>query len=223
MPGRGKAEERRRFGPVELAGADELIARFAAPEVFAARQAVNKVALGPEYIEYVFAVSAPEHAVSLPLASFLLTACQTVEPASAADLGSGFSSFVLRTFAAGRNSTIRVVSADDDAAWLAKTAAFLSSSGLSADNLVPWGDFAAAEELFELVLYDLGHWQRRFEALPQAVASVAPGGLLILDDLHIRPYREAVEHVLDSAGLRAHDLTPYTGDEYGRFSWAVVT
>ena len=112
---------------MELAGADELIARFGGVDAFAERQAANRVALGPAYIEYVFTVSAPEHAISLPLASFVLTVCEAVDPVSAADLGSGFSSFVLRRFASERPAGLRVVSVDDDPDWLAKTAAFLAS------------------------------------------------------------------------------------------------
>jgi predicted O-methyltransferase YrrM len=140
-----------------------------------------------------------------------------------ADLGSGFSSFVLRRFAAGRSGHTRVVSADDDPDWLEKTAGFLASSGLPADDLVQWSDFAAVPERFDLVLYDLGHWQRRFDALPRALASLARGGLIILDDLHVERYRELVEQVLEAASLRPYDLEPYTADELGRFAWAVVT
>ena len=208
---------------MELAGADELIARFGGVDAFAERQAANRVALGPAYIEYVFTVSAPEHAISLSLASFVLTVCEAVDPVSAADLGSGFSSFVLRRFAAERPAGARVVSVDDDPDWLGKTAAFLASAGLPANDVLPWREFAAAGERFELVVYDLGRWQRRFDALPKALASLACGGMLILDDLHIDRYRELVEHVLDTARLRAYDLTPYTADEYGRFAWAVIT
>lgn len=204
---------------MEPAAAEELIHRYAPAGDFAARQAANRRALGVDYLKYVFEVSAPEHAVSLPLASFLLTLCETAEPAAAADLGSGFSSFVLRRYA-GAAPGRRVVSADDDPDWLAKTSGFLASSGLPTDGLVEWSDFAAADETFDLVLYDLGHWRRRFDALPRALAALAPGGVIVLDDLHVERYREHVVDVLRSAGLRAYDLAPYTADELGRIAWA---
>ena len=84
---------------MRVAAAEELIERFGAPSVFAAAYDDNRRALGPSYIDYVFTVSGAEHAISLPLGAFVLTACETLGPTAAIDLGSGFSSYVLRRYA----------------------------------------------------------------------------------------------------------------------------
>jgi hypothetical protein len=51
------------------------------------------------------------------------------------DLGSGFSSYVLRAYAAGVPGAVGW-SVDDDPAWLEKTRAFLVSEGLSTEHPV---------------------------------------------------------------------------------------
>jgi predicted O-methyltransferase YrrM len=205
-----------------VAGA-ELIERLGAPDAFAAAYDENRRALGPSYIDYVFTVSGAEHAISLPLGAFVLTACETLRPAAAIDLGSGFSSYVLRRYAAGQSTRPRIVSVDDDRGWLAKTADFLRAAGLPEDELVHWSEFEGYESAFDIVLYDLGTWERRLEALPTALLVGRKGALVILDDLHVAGYRSAVERALDEAGLTPYDVSRFTGDEFGRFSWAVLT
>jgi hypothetical protein len=207
---------------VRVAEAEELTARLGAPESFAGRHEANLIALGPSYIDYIFTVSSAEHAISLPLAAFLLTACETLQPAAVIDLGSGFSSYVLRAYAVARTPNARAVSVDDDRDWLTKTAAFLTAAELPEDELVHWSEFASSEGTFDLVMYDLGKWKLRLEALSTALRAAAPGALVVLDDLHVPEYRDAVERELEDAGLTPYDLSRYTRDEFGRYSWAVL-
>jgi predicted O-methyltransferase YrrM len=214
---------RRKSRQVSVAEADELIVRFGEPEAFASGYEANRVALGPSYIDYVFTVSSAEHAISLPLAAFLLTACETLEPGAVLDLGSGFSSYVLRRYAAARTPKARAVSVDDDRAWLAKTAAFLAAAELPREELVHWSEFAGADGAFDLVFYDLGTWAQRLDAVSTALRAGKPGALIVLDDLHVPAYREAVERELVAAALTPYDLSPFTIDEFGRYSWAVLT
>lgn len=58
--------------------------------------------------------------------------------------------------------------------------------------------------------------------LERAVALARTGGVVILDDLHVSPYRDVVERVLETSGQTPYDLTKYTRDEFGRYSWAIV-
>ncbi len=74
---------------MRVAAGEELIERFGTPGAFAAAYDENRRALGPSYIDYVFTVSGAEHAISLALGAFVLTACDTLRPAAAIDLGSG--------------------------------------------------------------------------------------------------------------------------------------
>ncbi len=200
---------------------EQLTAQFGTPEAFAARHEANQIALGPSYIDYIFTVSSAEHAISLPLAAFLLTACEALEPDAVLDLGSGFSSYVLRTYAATRTPAARAVSVDDDRSWLSKTAAFIGAAKLPGDEIVHWSEFAGAQGMFDLVVYDLGTWTLRLEALSTALQAGAPGALVVLDDLHIPEYRDAVERELADAGRTPYDLSRFTIDDFGRYAWAV--
>ena len=67
-------------------------------------------------------------------AVFLRVLCREIGPAAVLDLGSGFSSFVLRSYDDGGGA--RVTSVDDSETWLARTAQFLESRGVPTDQLL---------------------------------------------------------------------------------------
>ena len=206
---------------MRLATEEELIGRLGAPDAFAAACDVNRQTLGSSYIDYVFTVSSAAHAISLALGAFLLTVCEALRPEAAVDLGSGFSSYVLRRYAAAQRVRPRVVSVDDDRSWLEKTEAFLGAAGLPEGELVHWSDFRDQEAAFDVVLYDLGTWERRIESLQEAIRLARPGALIILDDLHVAGYRSAVERTLDDGALTPLDISRFTTDEFGRYSWGL--
>ena len=79
------------------------------PDAFspASLNAAHKLLL-PHHQRYVTTVSLPYQAVSLELAALLLSLCRSTRPAVIADLGSGFSSFVFRTYAAEAKGGVTV-------------------------------------------------------------------------------------------------------------------
>jgi predicted O-methyltransferase YrrM len=207
---------------VQVAPAEELFQRLGSthfPESFGE----SRRELGPAYLDYIFTTSSALHAVSLQLASFLLTVCRATEPSAIVDLGSGFSSHVVRRYAEEADHGIRVVSVDDSHSWLETTRGFLDRFGPSTDGLVTWEDFRLDENGgFDVVLYDLGTMETRERELSSVLAGAKPGALILVDDLHFPHYREVVQRHAAEGQFAAYDLEELTRDEFGRFAWALV-
>jgi predicted O-methyltransferase YrrM len=173
----------------------------------------------PFLADYCREVSTPEMAVSLRSAALLAALCRLSHPRRILDTGSGFSSFVLRRVAPASEPP-QVWSVDDDARWLARTAAFLRRHGLPEGRLLAWEDFVTSGERdFDLIFHDLGRAERiRLDVLPDVCRRLARRGLLLLDDFHKRAYRGAARRILSAAGLAPVPLRHHTLDGFGRFA-----
>lgn len=128
---------------MKVLAAEEFISRFCDIEEFERRYEDNRRDLGAAYIDYVFTVSNAVHAISLPLAAFVGSMCDVGSPKAVIDLGSGFSSYVLRRYAAKQPAHVHVTTADDDPSWLEKTRAFLELAGLSVQHDIEAPGFRA--------------------------------------------------------------------------------
>lgn len=165
---------------------------------------------------YVSTISTDAMALSLETAALLKVLAETVHVGCAADLGSGYSSFVLRD-SLPTGSSCRSV--DDSEHWLSQTGAYLIEMGLGSENLVTWAEFSATHEKYDLVFHDLGSTHSlRQDALPVVMDSVAKGGWLILDDVHNTRYRKAVKAAI-STDFELFRLAWETMDTHGRYAW----
>lgn len=173
--------------------------------------------LEPAYQYYVTKVSHPEMAISLELAAFLRAFCEVVKPKTIADLGSGFSSFIFRTYAMA-NKSVSVYSVDDNKKWLRKTVTFLGKHQLSTAKMSTWSEFQNQKQPFDLVLFDLGNMNIRVETVTNAFSLVKPGGYLVLDDLHFPVYTPHVKHEAKRNGGKLLSLRQFTKDDYGRYA-----
>jgi predicted O-methyltransferase YrrM len=178
--------------------------------------------LEPAWRTYITTVSTPVMAASLELSAFLLALARIRRPGRVLDLGSGFTSCVLRTHAMERGDT-EVVTIDDDAAWLERSRAFLQSNRLPTDGMWTWAEFSGSgPQPFELVVHDLGNMSVRAATLPQALELTAPEGLLVLDDVHNASYGASAPAVCRRAGRRFLPARLLTLDQYGRFAAVAV-
>ncbi|MHC4551015.1 MAG: O-methyltransferase [Planctomycetota bacterium] len=194
-----------------------LLARY--PAFAADDAAAFRRDLRVPYEEYVATVSTPGMAASLELSCFLAALCARTAPRRLADLGSGFTSFVLRRYAAAAEPPVTVHSVDDDAAWLEKTRAFLAHHRLATDHLHTWDGFRAAEhEPFDLVVHDLGTLETRAASMPMALGLARQGGLVVLDDMHKRKVEEAARREARAQGCTLLSLRTFTLDSLRRFS-----
>jgi predicted O-methyltransferase YrrM len=184
----------------------------------------SRTDLEPYYREYVATVSAEGVAISLELGAFMDVMCIARAPRRLLDLGSGFSSFVLRRYAGQAGVSVEVQSTDHAAEWLAATRGYLEAHGLDVSGLSIWDDFRSREHApFDLILLDLGSSGKdsaayRLSVLPEVLDLLAPGGVLILDDAHWLAFGRAVRRLLDAHSYRYWSLKQFVQDRFGRFA-----
>jgi hypothetical protein len=172
--------------------------------------------LGPAYQRYVSDVSTPGMAASLETAAFLLALCRSERLSSALDLGSGFSSYVLRLWAT--EADCAVCSVDDDPAWLARTEEFLAAHDLPRGDLWLWPDLP--NRTFDLVFHDLANGLRREAAMPTALE--ASSRVVVFDDAHDRSHRAAMRTACAEAGAKLYSLRAITVDGMRRYAMLAV-
>jgi len=178
-----------------------------------------KALLLPAYEDYVSRVSAPDHAISLEAAAYLHALCEFLEPNSILDLGSGFSSFAFRTYAAHRPA-VSVHTIDDDEVWLERTRNFVSSAGLSTENFGLWPEYQRhPSPPADIVFHDLGSMSTRLRTLPFVLNQNRAGGIVVLDDMHKEEYAPDALRVLMAGRFEWFNARPYTLDRYGRHAW----
>jgi predicted O-methyltransferase YrrM len=179
----------------------------------------------PLHQTYTTTISNDVHAASVEIAAFLELFCQISAPKKVADLGSGFSSFIVRRYAASVEPQPEVYSVDNHADWLEKTREYLRAQGVSADNVLIWDDFIAQAEpgTFDMVFHDMGFMDFRAETLEPVLGLTRPGGHIILDDVHKPAYRRFVHNMLDEKGLEFLSLKQITLDSRARYSYLVFT
>lgn len=179
--------------------------------------------LQDSHAEYTSTVSVGSSAASLELAALLAALCRVLQPRRLVDLGSGYTSYVLRSYAKSQATPVDVTSVDDSADWLARTREYLEAAQLDTSNLMTWDTFEASGDTdFDLVVLDVRPIARRVEHLPRLMRGLRPGGMIIVDDVH-KPHlsqpliRMAKEHHWFCAGLKSLTL-----DGYQRFAAVVA-
>jgi predicted O-methyltransferase YrrM len=177
--------------------------------------------LRPAYDEYVSEVSIAGMAASLETACYLMYLCRSLAPERVLDLGSGFSSYVFRRYAADAGRQVAVTSVDDDAGWLEKTRAFLRAHGCEGDDLVTWEQFGRRRPVSHgVVFHDLAGGELREAAVSFAMSQVAPGGVLVLDDAQHDGHRARMRNEAAVVAMPLFSLRGLTLDSLGR--WAVL-
>jgi predicted O-methyltransferase YrrM len=176
------------------------------------------------YGKYVAAFSTPEMAVSLETSLFVYVLAKATRARRILDLGSGFSSYVLRLYSVDAGSDIVVYSVDDDKGWLARTREFLSLSRLREDLLLDWQAFQQVTGVrFDLIFHDLGNMTLRAQSLPFVISLLDPRGVLVLDDMHKTGtglevgYPRLARRTVRQAGLSILSARQYTLDRYKRY------
>lgn len=175
--------------------------------------------LRPYYEQYVEKVSTPEMACSLRIAVFIQMFCDGLKSKRILGLGSGFSSFVFRSYAASKNEVV-VYSIDDNPEWLDHTRDYLALHNLSTERMILWDKFKKyhLNEPFDFIFHDLGNMDLRKSSLDLVLKLGLGGGIILLDDIHKTSYVKYVQDRLSCYSFRYFDLQAYTLDEFGRYS-----
>jgi predicted O-methyltransferase YrrM len=164
------------------------------------------------YDDYTARVSPASIAIAFRLATFLGVVCEATRPAQVLDLGSGFSSYVLGA-CASRAGVARpdVRSVDLSAHWLDKTRRFLAAHAVSGVTLTDLDAFRRSPRMQAgLVLLDIGELAQRVRLLDLALDACRPGGLLVIDDMHVPRYRRAMRRALRARGVAHFSLRAFT-------------
>jgi predicted O-methyltransferase YrrM len=177
----------------------------------------------PTHERYVTSVSDEVNAISLRLATTLRGLCEFLRPNKVVDLGSGYSSHVLRSYSARADHPVEVWSVDDNEMWLGRTADFLAADGLSTNKLSLWSDFVnGGPGDFDMVVHDLGVMSTRAETLDKALHLAAAGGVVVLDDVHFRAYWSVAAGRLRDLDWPVFNTAWRTWDRIHRYSALVM-
>jgi len=172
---------------------------------------------------YTTTISTQGMALSLETAALIWSLCNTRKPTSLLDLGSGFSSYVLRRWAHQAEDLVTVGSVDDDEVWLYKAEEFCREQEVPGGNFATWDAFKETNLRFDFIVYDLGRMKTRFENIGNALNLLKPGGLVVIDDMHKFNYSNEVRRVLAERGMSAVDMKLATIDEHeGRHCWVAM-
>jgi hypothetical protein len=188
---------------------------------FPSRPALVRAAadLRVAYREYVRDVSTPGMAASLETSAVLLALCRTERVSSAIDLGSGFSSYVLRRWAV--ESDCVVLSVDDDPSWLEATEAFLAAHSVSCAGLCRWPSIPESSRSFDLVFHDFAQGAKREETIPMAMQLASR--FVVFDDAQDRGHRAAMAAACARNLARLYSLRSITLDGMRRYAMMAIT
>ena len=173
--------------------------------------------LVPAYRTYCTTVSKRSMALSIETCAYLWWLCVHVDARAVADLGSGFSSYVLRRYAAEAHHRVRVASVDDNDEWLINTRQFIVDQGLDPKGLFgnEWADHPAK---YDVICHDYSAGPNREGWMVVAAEHLAPNGVLLFDDAQHVGHRLAMAETARRFGLRLFDVFEQTVDEVGRYA-----
>lgn len=165
----------------------------------------------PYYDKYISEVSEKGWAISFETSLIIYHLLVTNNFKRVLDLGSGFTSFLLRKYS---NADI-IESIDDDMIWISKTRQYLLDNNVTTDGLNHVNSFDF-DGVYDFIILDIGLNYR--ESMVEDV--VKHGNVVLFDDMHGVP--SYVQKVKDSIkGLKEHDIKKFTLDEFGRFATVI--
>lgn len=175
--------------------------------------------LFPDYRDYCLTVSRRMYALSIETCAYVWWLCDQLEARSVVDMGSGFSSYVLRRYAANAPYPVEFASVDDDPGWMAKTVAYLDRQAIPSTNLHTPEEWAALDGRYDMIVYDFSGGPARNEWMQPAVEHVTPKGVVVFDDAQ-NPLHHIHMCEVAQGRLTLLDLYYQTLDQVGR--WATI-
>jgi hypothetical protein len=162
--------------------------------------------LKPYYEQYTTSVSTREMAISMQTAETIIRFLEERRPNKIADVGSGFSSFVIAKYAFETGARVDIF--DESPKWLYKTEQFIRGQGYNTGNISyrPLSEFNSNE--YDFIFFDTFR-NDRVKNIGLLKGSKA---FIILDDCHRQEYEKAAE----KAGFRLVKFSN-EADQYGRF------
>lgn len=168
---------------------------------------------------YTSTISSKGMALSLETSALVWVLCDEMRPKTVVDMGSGFSSFVVREWAKEQDYAVEVWSTDDDLFWVEQSRKFCEQQGVSTENFSFWSDFPTSNK-FDFILYDLGRMPARNANLTASLDMINPGGVVVIDDCHKFNYSKHVSSSVADRGMTLINMKNATVDAHeGRHAW----
>ena len=156
---------------------------------------------------------------SLESSSLLCSLADIIGADTVIDVGCGFSSHVLRDYAAQTSPMPIVYSVDKHLERLGKLHEYLEQRGCSTENIYDWDSIVSKDHLkFDLIFHDMGDMDLRAATLPWVIDHLKPGGFALLDDMHKARYRKKAEAIVAETELHLYSMRELTLDKLGRFA-----
>ena len=163
--------------------------------------------LRSRYEDYVSNVSSRDQAISWELTEWLVWFLEEERPQRILDLGSGWSSYVLRLFDS------EVWSIDTSAWWLERTREFLYENGSLNGETMLLSDFDW-NGMYDLVFLDIAKTRNRHQLFP--LIKEHTSSWLLLDDANNTGYMNRA--IKEFSGWNVYDIKDETVDVYGRYA-----
>jgi predicted O-methyltransferase YrrM len=174
--------------------------------------------LKEQHSYYITNISIGNSAASLEVSSFLDAFIRVKGSKRIVDLGSGFSSYVLRKYMS-ESVDVEVWSVDSDKNWLNKTHDFLLKKNLNAEHLCTWDEFVTSiNGKFDLIFLDVRPVKRRVDNLKLLYDSLSKDGVLVIDDVHKDHLRLPMLRYFNHNPGELVNLKKITIDNLGRYS-----
>ena len=175
------------------------------------------------YIDYCRAVSMRMMAINVETAALLWYECDQTHARSVCDLGSGFTSYVLRRYANEACYPVTVTSVDDEPEWLQKSAAYIRRHRLNPDGMTSYADWVAGTDTFDVIIHDFNSGEHRNRTMWEVAARSNPASILIFDDMQHEGHRNEMLKVASTYGWTTIDVHDVTTDETFRYAGMVQT
>lgn len=159
-------------------------------------------------------------AIHVPAAVYLHQRLTQLDPLSVVDLGSGFSTVVIRAWARATGSDAVLHTTDHARKWLGSTARDLREAGLPNDNMFlhdEWTDGKVGLDMYDVVFVDFHGPPQRVAGFEAYMDRVHPDGLVIFDDWQFPHLREPIMERLADRGFVWYDLRTETRDVHDRW------
>jgi predicted O-methyltransferase YrrM len=161
--------------------------------------------------DYISNYSSVLISMSLNRGTFFYFLCQIIDPKVILDLGSGFSSFLFRSYAKSKGEC-EVISVDESKYWLVETSRYLYKYNLPVTKMIEWNEYQNnGLPDFDLAFLDIGDLNFRLKILPSLIINIKKnGGIILVDDYHVPFYRKNIKKICNEMAVDIYSLRKVT-------------
>ena len=170
------------------------------------------------YRDYCLNVSRRGMALAIETCAYAWWLCDIKQARAVCDLGSGFSSHVLRLYADVADYDVVVHSVDSSPEWLEKSRAFCTEQGQSDEGFHTGIEWCKLDQRYDVVINDYDSGAIRDRYAEHGIKRLNAAGAMVFDDAHHPDHHDFMGAVCQKHGLALLDLYHQTRDDVHRFA-----